>query len=95
MCCLVGILGVLGPRFALAFWWIFGSKVDVAFDSWIWPLLGLIFLPWTTLAYVIAWQPGGINGNWDILLIVIGVALDVLTYMHRAAAKAVRPASSY
>ena len=95
MCCLVGILGVLGPRFALAFWWIFGNKVDVAFDSWIWPLLGLIFLPWTTLAYVIAWQPGGISGNWDVLLIVIGVALDVLTYMHRAAAKAVRPSSSY
>lgn len=91
MCCLVGILGILGPRFALAFWWIFGNKVDVAFDSWIWPLLGLIFLPWTTLAYVIAWQPGGISGNWDVLLIVIGVALDVLTYMHRAAAKAVRP----
>ena len=91
MCCLVGILGVLGPRFALAFWWIFGNKVDVAFDSWVWPLLGLIFLPWTTLAYVIAWQPGGISGNWDVLLIVIGVALDVLTYMHRAAAKSLRP----
>jgi hypothetical protein len=91
MCCLVGILGVLGPRFALAFWWIFGNKVDVAFESWIWPLLGLIFLPWTTLAFVIAWQPGGISGNWDVLLIVIGVALDVLTYMHRAAAKVVRP----
>jgi hypothetical protein len=95
MCCLVGILGVLGPRFALAFWWIFGNKVDLAFGSWIWPLLGIIFLPWTTLAYVIAWQPGGISGSWDVLLIVIGVALDVVTYMHRAAAKAVRPSSSY
>jgi hypothetical protein len=95
MCCLIGILGFLGPRFALAFWWIFGNKVDLAFDSWIWPLLGLIFLPWTTLAYVIAWQPGGISGNWDVLLIVIGVALDVLTYMNRAAVKAVRPSSSY
>ena len=54
------------------------------------PLLGLIFLPWTTLAYVIAWQPDGLNGNLDALLIVIGVALDILTYMHRFAAKAVR-----
>ena len=95
MCCLVGVLGVLGPRFALAFWWIFGNKVDLAFDSWIWPLLGIVFLPWTTLAYVIAWQPGGISGSWDVLLIAIGVALDVVTYMHRAAAKAVRPSSSY
>ena len=73
----------------------FGDKVELAFDSWIWPLLGLIFLPWTTLAFLIAWQPGGLSGNWDVLLIVLGVALDILTYMHRAAAKAVRPAPRY
>jgi hypothetical protein len=90
MCCFVGGLAILGPRFVLAVWWIFGSKVDAAFDSAIWPLLGLIFLPWTTLAYVIAWQPGGLNGNWDALLIVLGVAMDILTYMHRFAAKSVQ-----
>src|SRR5512134_3344264 len=95
MCCFVGALAIIGPRFVLAVWWLFGNKVELAFDSWWLPLLGLIFLPWTTLAYVIAWQPGGLDGNWDALLIVIGVALDVLTYMHRAAAKAVRPSSSY
>jgi hypothetical protein len=95
VCCLVGALAIIGPRFVLAVWWIFGNKVDAAFDSWVVPLLGLILLPWTTLAYLIAWQPGGINGNWDVLLIVLGVALDVLTYMHRLAAKAVRPAPRY
>ena len=56
MCCLALLLLGLGPRVALVFWWIFGTKVDVAFDSWAWPLLGLIFLPWTTLCYVIAWS---------------------------------------
>jgi hypothetical protein len=90
MCCFVGGLAILGPRFVLAFWWIFGNKVDAAFDSAIWPLLGLVFLPWTTLAYVIAWQPGGINGNWDVLLIVLGVTMDIVTYMHRFAAKSVQ-----
>jgi hypothetical protein len=45
MCCFVGGLAILGPRFVLAAWWLFGSKVDAAFDSAIWPLLGLIFLP--------------------------------------------------
>jgi hypothetical protein len=95
MCCFVGGVALLGPRLVLAFWWIFGNKVDAAFDSWFVPLLGLIFLPWTTLAYVIAWQPGGLDGNWDVLLIVLGVGLDILTYMHRFAAKAVRPAPRY
>jgi hypothetical protein len=32
---------------------------------------------------------------WDALLIVLGVAMDVITYMHRFAAKSVRPSSSY
>jgi hypothetical protein len=92
MCCLVGVVGILGPRVAIALIWIFGNRVELAFDSWWLPLLGLIVLPWTTLAYLIAWQPGGLDGNWDVLLIVIGVALDILTYMHRAAAKSVNNA---
>jgi len=90
MCCLALIAGFIGPRVALFIWWVFGSKVDAAFDSWVWPLLGLVFLPWTTLAYVIAWQPGGLNGNWDALLIVLGVTMDIVTYMHRFAAKSVQ-----
>ena len=95
MCCLVGAAAIIGPRFALAVWWILGDKVELAFASWIWPLLGLLLAPWTTLAYVIAWQPGGLDGNWDALLIVLGIAADVVTYMHRFAAKAVRPSPRY
>ena len=91
MCCLVGSAALLGPRFALVVWWIFGNKVEIAISSWIWIVLGILFLPWTTLAYVIAWQPGGIDGGWDILLIVHGVALDIATYMARTAQQRVQP----
>jgi hypothetical protein len=45
MCCLVGAVALVGPRLAVAIWWIFGTKPDLAFDSWTWPLLGLIFAP--------------------------------------------------
>jgi hypothetical protein len=92
MCCFVGIVAILGPRVAIAAVWIFGNRVELAFDSWWLPLLGLLFLPWTTLAYLIAWQPGGLDGNWDALLIVLGVALDIVTYMQRSAAKSVNAA---
>jgi hypothetical protein len=85
MCCLVLTAGVLGPRIALLAWWIFGDKVDAAFGSWIWPLLGLLFLPWTTLMYVIAWGPlDGVSGaGW--LLVALGVALDIASYGARSA----------
>ena len=57
MCCLALSAGFIGPRFALLMWWIFGDKVDAAFSSFFWPLLGLLILPWTTIAYVLAWGP--------------------------------------
>jgi len=85
VCCLALIAGFIGPRLALFVWWVFGSKVDAAFGSWIWPLLGLIFLPWTTLAYVVAWGPlDGVSGlGW--LVVAIGLAGDIATYSSRAA----------
>lgn len=85
MCCLVLLATGLGPRIALAIWWIFGEKVDLAFSTWVWPLLGLLFLPWTTLFYVIAWSAvGGVSGaEW--LLVALGVVLDVMTYSARRA----------
>jgi hypothetical protein len=89
MCCFVGMVAILGPRIAIGAIWLFGDRVELAFDSWWLPLLGLIFLPWTTLAYLIAWQPGGLDGNWDALLIVLGIGMDILTYMQRSAAKSV------
>ena len=95
MCCLVGAAAVVGPRFAVAIWWIFGNKVELAFDTWIWPLLGLIFAPWTTLAFLIAWQPGGLNGNWDAILVLLGIALDIVTWGQRFAAKGLNRERGY
>jgi hypothetical protein len=79
------LLAGFGPRIAFLFWWIFGDKVDAAFDTWIWPLLGVLLLPWTSIAYVLAWGPiDGVSGaGW--LLVVIGLFLDFATYGARAA----------
>lgn len=85
MCCLALTAGFLGPRIALFIWWLFGNKVDVAFDTWIWPLLGLVFLPWTTLAYVVAWGPIDAVSGAGWLLVALGFAADIATYSARAA----------
>jgi hypothetical protein len=92
MCCLALTAGFLGPRLALFIWWVFGNKVDAAFDTWVWPLLGLIFLPWTTLAYVLAWGPlDGVSGaGW--LVVALGVAGDFATYSARSAKNRYRTA---
>jgi hypothetical protein len=86
MCCLALVAGFLGPRFALLLWWIFGDRVDAAFDSWVWPLLGLLFLPWTTLAYVLVWSPVVDVQGAEWIVVALGFVLDVATYSARAAA---------
>jgi len=85
MCCAFLLAFGIGPRIALVFVWIFGDRVDNAFSSWVWPLLGLFFLPWTTLMYVLAWGPlYGVSG-WGWVLVAIGVFLDLATYSGRFA----------
>jgi hypothetical protein len=46
VCCLALAAAFLGPRFAFGLLWIFDtSRIDAAFSSWVWPLLGLLFFP--------------------------------------------------
>jgi hypothetical protein len=84
MCCLLLALFAFGPRLVLVFEWIFGHRIQTVFTHWWWPLLGLIFLPWTTLAYTIVWSTGGVHGaNW--LAVALGALLDLISYSGRRA----------
>ena len=78
--CLLAILAGLAPRVVLAFMWIVGDRVSAAFDTFIVPLLGLIFLPYTTIMYVLVWSPAtGVSG-WDWVWIGLGVVLDLMKW---------------
>ena len=60
--------------------WIFGDLVDRAFDGWALPLLGILFLPYTTFFYVLAYAPiVGVEGiGW--LFVIFGFFLDLSAY---------------
>lgn len=68
MCCFYTVLLLSGPRVANIIWWFAnpGRWVGVlgAFDSAIWPILGILFLPWTTLMYVLIYPSGLAGLNW-------------------------------
>jgi hypothetical protein len=78
-CCLFAVILAGAPRFALVLWYLFQTKyVSAAFTNLIWPLLGFLFLPWTTLMWVMVY-PGGISlVNW----VFLGIAflIDMGTY---------------
>jgi hypothetical protein len=78
--CLLAIAAAFAPRVVLLIMWIVGPRVSAAFDTFIVPLLGLIFLPYTTIMYVLVWSPAtGVYG-WDWLWIALGVWLDVMKW---------------
>ena len=78
--CLLAMAAGLAPRVVLVIMWIAGPRVNAAFDTFIVPLLGLIFLPYTTIMYVLVWNPvGGVHG-WDWLWIGLGVWLDIMKW---------------
>jgi hypothetical protein len=78
MGCLFALMAGFFPRIALFILWVARpARVDAAFDTWIIPLLGIIFLPFTTLIYVLLYTPGVGLVGWDWFWIVIAVMLDV------------------
>ena len=82
MCCFFLTLLFLGPRFAFLIYWLipYGRvQVNLAFHTWIWPLLGLIFLPWTTLMWVLVYGVNGIVG-FDWVWIGLALVADIFTY---------------
>ena len=79
MCCFFTSLLLFGPRVALLVWNVIQPKfVGAAFDHFIWGFLGWLFLPWSTLMYVIIY-PGGIAG-FDWILLGLGVFTDMGMY---------------
>jgi CDP-diglyceride synthetase len=80
MGCLFALLAAISPRLALVLVWIFTNLVDRAFTGFLLPLLGLIFLPFTTLLYVLAYQPlVGVSG-WGWVLVFVGLLFDLGSY---------------
>jgi hypothetical protein len=77
--CLFATLLFLGPRAAILFWWLIEpARWALAFDTFLLPLAGFLFLPWTTLMYLVV-GIGGIEG-FDWLWIGLSVFADIASY---------------
>ena len=77
--CLFLTLLFAGPRAAILIWWLIEpGRWALVFDSFILPLLGFLFLPWTTLMYLAV----GVNGleGFDWLWIALSVFADLASY---------------
>jgi len=77
--CIILSAAILGPRAINILWWLLDSaRWNAAFSTILIPILGIVFLPWTTLAFVLV-SEGGLTGL-DIFVVVIGLFIDIGTY---------------
>lgn len=77
MCCVLALLAFVGPRLVIFLLLVFTNYMSRAFDTFIWPFLGFIFLPWTTIAFAIAQNEfGGLSGL-GLLIVALGLLADV------------------
>ena len=80
MGCLFVLITALSPRLGIILLWVFTNYVNAVFSTWIWPLLGLIVLPWTTLMYILVAAPVGGISFWGWLMVGLGVVMDISSH---------------
>lgn len=77
MPCLLGCLAIIAPRLVIILLILFSGYMGSAYETLLWPLLGFIFLPLTTLAYAFAINSAGsVTGIYAVAM-VLAVLVDL------------------
>ena len=75
-CLVLTLILILPTRLALLLVWIFGDRVEEAFDNGFVPLLGFVFAPLTTLVYALVWDPAGLSVG-ESTLVALALLADL------------------
>ncbi len=77
MGCLLIIFAVILPRITMLLIFLLTNWFSV-FQTIIWPVLGFVFMPYTTLAYLFAmiYNHHQISNGW-IVLLVVAIIVDL------------------
>ena len=77
MGCLFVTFAAFFPRFAVLFIWLARPAMfEAALGSALVAVLGIVFLPFTTLMYVVLWTPAGLTG-FDWVWVFLAFLIDL------------------
>ena len=77
MPCLVGCIALGAPRVAIVLVVIFSDYIGRAYEAMLWPFVGFIFMPLTTLAYAWAINSRGSVAGIHMVVVVLAVLMDL------------------
>ena len=77
MGCLYVVVALAVPRVLMVFAFLLTNWFERAFQTCMWPFLGFLFLPYTTLAYMAAMLNNHhtLSGGW-LALLIVAVVID-------------------
>ena len=80
MNCLFAVLGLIIPRVIAVGWWLADpARWSTVFGGTLLPVLGFLFLPWTTVMVVLSWTSSGFSLlGW--IFIFFAFMADIATY---------------
>ncbi len=78
MGCVIVVLALMLPRIVMFAAWLLTDWFANAFESRLWPVLGFLFMPYTTLAYMAAMLRNNheLSGGW-LAIVVVAVVFDI------------------
>jgi hypothetical protein len=77
MPCLLALLAFFFPRVVIVLVVIFSDYIGAAYKTVLWPLLGFLFMPYTTLAYAWAINANGSVSGLYLIVVILAVLLDL------------------
>jgi FtsH-binding integral membrane protein len=77
MPCLVGCLALSAPRFVIVLVVVFSDYIGRAFETTLWPFIGFLFMPLTTLAYAWAINSRGSVTGFALAVVVLAALIDL------------------
>ena len=77
MMCLFGCIALLIPRVTIVLVVIFSDYIGRAYETNLWPIVGFVFMPLTTLAYAWAIHSNGTVTGVYLVVVVVAAMLDL------------------
>jgi hypothetical protein len=76
MGCLFALIAVLSPRVGVFLIWLARPAIFEAAFSPLFAILGILFVPFTTLMYALLWKPTGLTG-FDFVWLALALLIDL------------------
>ena len=77
MPCLLAVMAVFVPRVVIVLVFLFSDYLARAYETALWPLLGFVFMPLTTLTYAFAVNSHGSVTGIYLVFVVAAVLIDL------------------